>query len=328
MPNYQYSAYGPNPNAGRNANAENGWGPYKWPGGVPANLMSVAQYGGVKLQVRKELVELVTLLMRVCEEKNGYNLYGPAEKPPAGWCWGYSNRAIAGTSTASNHSKGRAVDLNAPTNPYTSPLVCDMPPAMVNTWERAGFYWGGRYSGSKDAMHYEYCWTPNDVPRHVAYVRSVLGGAPTPTPTPPTPEDDLPYSPEQLRVINEQAVRNVLKDRAIGIVSGGTGASGSVVDFLGWTNGDAYNGMKAAQAVQGKTDVIIYHDMGGLWVNFINSGESSHLPDMKTMDAMVGVLQSCGYNVKIWEGGDVTEPGAFGRRDPDALIPGAEAPPQ
>ena len=331
MTNYPYAAYGANCNSGRNANAENGWGPYKWPGGVPASLMGIATYGGVRLQMRRELVELTQLLMQITETKHGYNLYGPAEKPPAGWCWGYANRAIAGTSTASNHSKGRAVDLNAPTNPYTSPLVCDMSPAIVNTWERCGFYWGGRYSGSKDAMHFEYCWTPGDVSRHVILARTLLGGGATPPPTtqpPTTPEDDLPYSVDQLVAISERATRNVLRDRGIGITSAPTGASGSVLDFLGWTNGDAYNAMKASQQVAGRPDAIVYHDQDGLWVNFVLSGESSHVPDMKTMDAMVGVLQNCGYNVRVWEGGDVSEPGAFGRRDSDARIPGAEAPAQ
>lgn len=193
---YSYAQYGGNPNAGRNANAENGWGPYKWPNGVPANLLGVARYGNVSLTVRNELVPLVTLLLEASETKHGYNCYGPAEKPPSGWCWGYSNRAISGTSTASNHSKGRAVDINAPANPYTSPLVCDMPPNMVNMWEKAGFYWGGRYSGSKDAMHFEYCWTPNDVSRHTAYVRGIVGGGggstPPPVTTPPPSSEAFP----------------------------------------------------------------------------------------------------------------------------------------
>ena len=176
MTNYPYSQYGTNPNGGRNANAENGWGPYKWPGGVPIEMLGIAVFGDVRLQVRRELVELVMVLLKITETKYNYNLYGPNEKPPAGWCWGYSNRPIAGTTTASNHSKGRAVDLNAPNNPYTSPLVCDIAPAIVNTWERAGFYWGGRYSGKKDAMHFEYCWTPQDVKRHLAYAYGELGG--------------------------------------------------------------------------------------------------------------------------------------------------------
>jgi hypothetical protein len=192
MTNYNYSQYGTNPNGGRNANADNGWGGYQWPNGVPANLLANAKYGGVTLQVRKELFELVTVLMQITESKYHYNLYGPAERPPAGWCWGYSNRAIAGTSTASNHSKGRAVDLNAPNNPYTQPLVCDIPPDVVNTWERAGFYWGGRYTGKKDAMHFEYCWTPNDVNRHLIYAKSVLGGQVPPQPQPqPQPKPPI-----------------------------------------------------------------------------------------------------------------------------------------
>lgn len=185
MTNYSYDVYGGNPNSGRNANANLDWGSYCWPNGVPSNLLGTARYEDVSLTVRIELVELVTLLLQYTDEQ-GYDLRGTAntQAPAGNWCWGYSNRAISGTNTPSNHSKGKAVDLNAPANPYTSPLVCDIPPTIVNNWEKAGWFWGGRYSGSKDAMHFEYCWYKTDVARHVSFVRNLISGKP---PEPPKP---------------------------------------------------------------------------------------------------------------------------------------------
>lgn len=200
MPNYPYDAYGSNPNAGVNYNGENGWGGYQWPGGVPASLLatwSVANAGGTStLTFRKELQELVTLCCQF-GPRFGYPIYAYVNGEYWG-PWSYQNRAISGTSSPSNHSRGRAWDINAPRNPYTSPLVCDMPPAFVNALESVGWCWGGRYSGSKDAMHFEYGYRPENVAGHVAKARQILGGAaPTPTP-PPDGEDDDDMAPRQI----------------------------------------------------------------------------------------------------------------------------------
>jgi hypothetical protein len=88
-------------------------------------------------------------------ERRGYDLVN-------GWCWGYANRAIRGSNRPSNHSWGLGVDLNAPNNPMTDHLVTDMPSWMPGLWEDFGFRWGGRYTGRKDAMHFEFLGTPAD----------------------------------------------------------------------------------------------------------------------------------------------------------------------
>jgi hypothetical protein len=55
----------------------------------------------------------------------------------------------------SNHSFGSAIDIN-PTENGMNATVWDMPAAIVKILLDHGFYWGGFYSSSKDAMHFEY----------------------------------------------------------------------------------------------------------------------------------------------------------------------------
>lgn len=233
MTNYPYSAYGPNPWAGRNVNADNGWGPWKWPGGVPSTMLSsfsVPAGGGVShLTFRSELETLVRLSFQIAE-KHGYTIwavkngviYGP---------WSYENRAISGTSSASNHSRGRAWDVNAPENPYTSPLVCDMPPAMVNDFEAVGWAWGGRYSGRKDAMHYEAVITPSEVPLYVAKARAILGGSTVTAPAAPAKPAVPVLTAAQLEEKELMAAKDdIIKElRPLGLVRAST--SGAVWAF-------------------------------------------------------------------------------------------------
>lgn len=82
----------------------------------------------------------------------------------------FNCRIITGGSLWSLHAYGIAVDVNWDKNPYGPNLVTDMPPAMITAIEalrtRNGkqiFRWGGRYSGSKDAMHFEIICTPADL---------------------------------------------------------------------------------------------------------------------------------------------------------------------
>jgi len=167
---YPRSAYNGNPHAGVDVNSDNGWGGYQWPGGVPRELLAESRSGDVAITARRELTELFGCLVQICEQKHGYKVHGDQT-------WSYENRPIAGTQTPSNHSRGRAVDINAPQNPYSSTWQCDMPPAMVADLESLGFYWGGRYVDQPtDPMHYEYWQPPCDVAASVARARSILAG--------------------------------------------------------------------------------------------------------------------------------------------------------
>lgn len=141
-----------------------GWGK-GWPANRSKDLAKVLR-GDVALWVHHRIAPIVAWLVNETERLS-YQLVGKDEGPPAGWCWGYANRAIRGTSRPSNHSWGLAVDLNAPANPMGSELVTDMPASMVELWKAHGFAWGGDYAGRKDAMHFEFVGTPADAERIV-----------------------------------------------------------------------------------------------------------------------------------------------------------------
>lgn len=82
----------------------------------------------------------------------------------------YNCRAITGGTKMSLHAYGIAIDINWLTNPYGPTLVTDMPRAMIKEIEaiktnggNTVFRWGGRYSGNKDAMHFEIVCTPDQL---------------------------------------------------------------------------------------------------------------------------------------------------------------------
>lgn len=170
--------------------AHSSWGP-GWPNCQPGKIDSSFIVDGTRFPggVRHELVDLVAMLVRETKAR-GYR-FGTATDPSYG-CWGYSCRAISGSNNPSNHSWGLAVDINAPSNPYTSPLRTDMPPWMPKLWNAYGFRWGGDYTGAKDAMHYEYMGSVTDAANDTARARAdgIGGGGSGPTPEPPKLKDE------------------------------------------------------------------------------------------------------------------------------------------
>lgn len=131
-----------------------GWGP-GWPHDNIAKMRAVVWSNGTYAPagMRLEVARLVTLLGNETM-KRGYRLH-------YGWCWGFADRAIAGTKIPSLHSWGLAVDINAPRNPREDPVHTDMPGWMPNLWNRYGFRWGGDYQHTTpDPMHYEFMGTP------------------------------------------------------------------------------------------------------------------------------------------------------------------------
>lgn len=153
---YPRSAYGANPNVGKNPNLDNGWGSAKWPN-CPTDLGTAVSKSGDRVTVRKALVPLVTELMNRTEAM-GYQI-NPS------YTGGFNCRAIAGTNKPSNHSRGRAIDINWNQNPQSTTFRSELPPAVVKMWETHGFYWGGRYNPPTkyDTMHFEYYGTPASV---------------------------------------------------------------------------------------------------------------------------------------------------------------------
>ena len=146
----------------------------------------------MRVQMRRELVPLWNLIFEIMDRKHGYPVW--ASKGGEVWGpWGFSCRAVSGTKTASGHSMALSVDINAPYNPYSYTFQSDMPPAMVADIESLGMYWGGRYTGKYDAMHYGFCRTPTTVQGYIAKAQVILGQTPT---KPPPVVPDKPAIPE------------------------------------------------------------------------------------------------------------------------------------
>lgn len=161
--------------------AHSSWGS-GWPSCQGSKINSGFSVSGTRFPggMRNELVDLTSMLVQECKNR-GYR-FGNSSDPSYG-CWGYSCRAISGSNNPSNHSWGLAVDINAPSNPYTSPLVTDMPSWMPDLWNDYGFRWGGDYSGSKDAMHYEFMESVAAAADYTNRARSCGLGGSTPPPT-------------------------------------------------------------------------------------------------------------------------------------------------
>lgn len=148
-----------------------GWGS-GWPTDRSSDMVTLT-VAGVQFPagVHYLIAELMTILLD-CSIDEGWLKLKP------GWCWGYANRAIklpngGSSNTASNHSWGLAIDINAPENPFggTSHAI---PEAMGNFWERWGFRWGGHYSGTRDWMHMEYLGTPGMARDHTKEARGLV----------------------------------------------------------------------------------------------------------------------------------------------------------
>lgn len=82
----------------------------------------------------------------------------------------YNCRKITGGSGYSLHSYGIAIDIRWQENPYGPVLHTTMPLAMVIAIEairtktgKQVWGWGGRYTGNKDAMHFEIVCSPADL---------------------------------------------------------------------------------------------------------------------------------------------------------------------
>lgn len=156
--------------------AQRGWGA-GWPscGGAKAAGTAVvtADRSGTRFSVHKRIARLVDLIVDECERRD-YQL-------KAGQTGGYNCRPIGGTSSPSNHSWGLAIDINWLTNPMRKPLTTDIPAWVVALFNRYGFAWGGHYSGTPDAMHFEFMGTPEQADEMTALALRELTATPIPT---------------------------------------------------------------------------------------------------------------------------------------------------
>lgn len=172
--------------------ADRSWG-RGWPACQRQLIHTLVRADGLRLPVHQDLTGLVAILLDLTEMA-GYDV-----KP--GQTWGFACRPIAGTSTASNHSWGTAVDINAPSNPRKRPLTTNIPRSVVNLWKNHGFRWGGDYVGSTpDPMHLEFMGSTADAQRIEARLRKFLGAATPQVPHRPVRRPPMLAFPGQARV--------------------------------------------------------------------------------------------------------------------------------
>jgi hypothetical protein len=146
--------------------------------------------------IHRNVVQLFGLIANEIERR-GY-MFHP------GWCWGASCRQIAGTNTPSNHSWGLAIDINAPTNPYTSSGQHDIPDWAFALFRQYGFGVGADYNGKKDWMHVEFMGNPSDAAIMTALaVKNIGGGGGGPIIVPPTPDKPPVVAPSGNSFLNQ-----------------------------------------------------------------------------------------------------------------------------
>lgn len=164
------------------AAASNGWGT-GWPGCNPSKgdlaTVEVNDASGrvvARFPVRRRLARLLDIVLDYCARR-GYVFQ-------ANQCGGFNCRCIAGTNSPSNHSWGKAIDINWSLNPHRQPLMTDIPGWMVAVLERFLWGWGGRWS-KPDAMHFEFSGSPEDADRQTdRAIRELLNGEVPPVGTP------------------------------------------------------------------------------------------------------------------------------------------------
>lgn len=187
-----------------------GWGP---PGCTATQLVRIAMPGLIDhppyfpVRVRREVAPLFReLIAWLVAERAERGLTTTSSG-------GYNKRLIAGTNQWSNHSWGLAVDLDAATNPYRSPLRTDMPPGTSAKARSLGMRWGGDYTGKPDPMHFEFMGTPADAAR---LVRSIDDRADRDRPTEGddvTPQDIEAVAQRVAQLLGQQPGRMPLADR-------------------------------------------------------------------------------------------------------------------
>lgn len=219
MPTYPRSAYKNLFSSSPSSAKSRGWG-NGWPNCQTSKMKTIVAEGGaggdIRVTVRAEVAAMVRDLLEATDRL--YNI-----KPSS--TGAYNCRPIAGTRTASNHSWGLAIDINWNDNPQKRPLHSEIPPKVVEMWQKAGWYWGGFYTrATPDAMHFEYSGKPSDVSKHAKIAASYNKSEPVEPPvvTPPQPSqttytvksgDSLSEIAEKFKVSVEDLVNwNGLKD--------------------------------------------------------------------------------------------------------------------
>jgi hypothetical protein len=131
-------------------------------GQVASNLVPVRWVDGTSVRITRVNGVATALAAVVADLKALGPAYTRYLSPMGGT---YNCRAIAGTSLASMHSYGAAIDINVASSDYWQWADAAahglgryrnrIPIQIVQAFERHGFIWGGRWADF-DTMHFEY----------------------------------------------------------------------------------------------------------------------------------------------------------------------------
>lgn len=168
---------------------------YYWAPRCSGPWATVSLYGAGKVTVDAAIVPAVKALNQVLTAYKYYTRYADT---------GAYNCRRTASGSWSLHAYSIAMDINWQTNPYSRYLRTDMfkygdgrmPHRICAIRTNNGkqiWNWGGFWSGSKDAMHYEIVCSPADLRTGINWstvygYNGVSLPAPKPTPTPTTGE--------------------------------------------------------------------------------------------------------------------------------------------
>jgi hypothetical protein len=142
------------------------------------DLTTITTKGGARFTVAKRYAPRFEALLNDLEA-SGYAI----DPKQSG---GYNPRNIAGTNTPSQHSFGRAVDVNWTRNALGTDG--DIDPALAQELSaKHGFTWGGSWKSKRDPMHFE---VSDAAPSPPVAQRSLVAyaGNASPSPAPVTPQ--------------------------------------------------------------------------------------------------------------------------------------------
>jgi hypothetical protein len=113
-------------------------------GKIPMQYIKTS--GGGKTLVNAQYAQAFQGLINELENK-GYKI---------NQLYGFQNRNVRNTNTASKHMGGYAIDINPGRNPWSSRLQTQFNPSIINQILKKYpmFEWGGNWKSSKDAMHF------------------------------------------------------------------------------------------------------------------------------------------------------------------------------
>lgn len=117
--------------------------------------------------IDRRLARLLRAVIPEACSRTNYHLQKPG-------CWGYACRNIENTNSPSNHSNGKAVDINAPSNGRGT--NGNIPNGFVSLMESFGFEWGGRWAYT-DPMHFEFKGTTQKASRLTKRAENQFGPA-------------------------------------------------------------------------------------------------------------------------------------------------------